>query len=264
MLGDIEKRLRELESLLFNLVRVGEVTAVFPDRGTARVRFQDKQGLVTAELRVPARTAHKVKDYAMPDVGEPVLCVFLPRGREAGFILCSFYTKTHTPPVESGDKRHVAFDDGTWLEYDRAAHRLTGHVQGNVELTVSGGVSVDAGEDILAQAGGNIHAVAEGDIQAGAGGAVNVAAGSTVTVSAPAGMVVNTPLLTVNGALTVTELVLALGFGAAGAPAPSAGVVSGQVVQDAKGDMAALRSTFNPHKHTDSLGGSTGAPDRQM
>lgn len=138
MLGDIDKRLRDLESLLFNLVRVGEVTAVYPDRGTARVRFQEKQGAVTAELRVPARTAHKIKDYAMPDVGEPVLCLFLPRGREAGFILGSFYTKAHTPPVQDGDKRHVAWDDGTWLEYDRAAHRLTGRVEGDVALEIAG------------------------------------------------------------------------------------------------------------------------------
>ncbi|MFO7597082.1 MAG: hypothetical protein R6W92_12165, partial [Desulfocurvibacter africanus] len=102
MFGDIDKRLRDLETLLANLVRVGEVTAVYPATATARVRFQEKQGVVTAELHVPARTAHRNKDYAMPDVGEPVLCVFLPRGREAGFILCSFHTKSHTPPVTSG------------------------------------------------------------------------------------------------------------------------------------------------------------------
>jgi phage baseplate assembly protein V len=149
MFGDIDKRLRDLETLLANLVRVGEVTAVFPDKATARVRFQEKQGVVTAELHVPVRTAHKNKDYAMPDVGEPVLCVFLPRGREAGFILCSFYTKSHTPPVTSGDKRHIAFDDGTWLEYDRAAHRLSGQIKGTLDLKVDGLARVKAAQAIV-------------------------------------------------------------------------------------------------------------------
>lgn len=139
---DTDRRLCALETTLANLVRVGEVTAVYPDKATARVRFRESQGLVTAELPVLTTTAHKVKNYHMPDVGEPVLCVFLPRGRESGFILGALYTRAHTPPVASGDKRHMAFDDGTWIEYDRAAHRLTGRVEGDVALEVAGDSTV--------------------------------------------------------------------------------------------------------------------------
>lgn len=255
---DTDRRLCALETTLANLVRVGEVTAVYPDKATARVRFRESEGLVTAELPVLTTTAHKVKSYHMPDVGEPVLCVFLPRGRESGFILGALYTRTHTPPVASGDKRHIAFDDGTWIEYDRAAHRLTGHVEGSASLEVSGDASLDAGGNVLVQAGGNIHAVADGDLAAEAGGSGSISVGASLAISAPGGVTVDAPTLAVTGAVT------GLSFAGAGAPAPAAGGISGKKVQDDAGDMGDLREKYNQHGHTDSQGGQTSTPSPQM
>ena len=51
------------------------------------------------------------KDYWIPDIGEPVLCVFLPTGIESGFILGSYYNKKNQAPVLDQNKRTVKFSD---------------------------------------------------------------------------------------------------------------------------------------------------------
>jgi phage baseplate assembly protein gpV len=58
--------------------------------------------------------------------------------------------------VNCQDKRHVTFADGTWLEYDRAEHKLTANVQGDIDITATGNVTVTASGDITIAAGGNV------------------------------------------------------------------------------------------------------------
>ncbi|EGJ51841.1 phage baseplate assembly protein V [Desulfocurvibacter africanus] len=141
MLKDIERRIRSLEARLNQSVQVGEVTSVDAARGTAQVRLAtpgNADGLITHDLPVLVRKTHADKDYAMPDVGEQVLCVFLPMGLETGFVLGSFYSSRDTPPVASADKWHVTFSDGTSLEYDRAVSTLSVDVSGSQNLNTTG------------------------------------------------------------------------------------------------------------------------------
>src|SRR5699024_7332645 len=60
----------------------------------------------------------------MPDINDQVLCIFLPIGLEAGFIIGGFYSKNVKPPASTEDERAVAFKDGTRISYDRESHRL--------------------------------------------------------------------------------------------------------------------------------------------
>jgi hypothetical protein len=64
-----------------DLIAVGEISAVYPDRGTAKVFRKDKD-MVTSELEILRRG-----DIWTPKVGDAVLCVFLPRSSSAGFII---------------------------------------------------------------------------------------------------------------------------------------------------------------------------------
>lgn len=113
-----------LSELVDNLIRVGEVTSINPEAFTARVRFEDRDDIESYDLRLLVRRSLKNKDFDAPDVGEPVLCLFLPTGVEAGFIIGSYYPDTVPRPSADGNVTSRVFEDGTRIEYDRADHRL--------------------------------------------------------------------------------------------------------------------------------------------
>lgn len=141
---------------LSDLIRVGEVTSVDPAAMTARVTFDDDDGVTSFDLPILQRNTFKNHDHCCVDVGEDVLCLFLPTGIEEGFILGSFYAGEVQPPSSSGDVRMVEFSDGTKLSYDRSSHKLTGDVKGDVSITVSGTVSVQAQGAVMAKSSTSI------------------------------------------------------------------------------------------------------------
>lgn len=112
--------------------KVGVVSEIDPATCTARVRFDDLDGLETMRLPVGVRKSLKDKSYWMPDVGEHVACL-LDANAETGVILCAIYSDADTPPVSSADKHHILFADGTWVDYDRS----TGHMEVNCVNTVT-------------------------------------------------------------------------------------------------------------------------------
>lgn len=113
-----------LAALIANLIRVGEVTSVNTEALTARVRFQDRDDIESFDLHVVTYNSHKNKRYWTPDVGENVLCLFLPTGVEAGFILGAYYPAPVNRPENSLDVDVMEYEDGTRIEYNRADHRL--------------------------------------------------------------------------------------------------------------------------------------------
>ena len=110
--------------ILKNLIRVGRVSSISPERATARVLFEP-QGVVSHDLKVIVPQTLKNKDYYMPDIGEHVVCLFLPTGNQEGFILGSIYTDEDKPPTNNPDKRVMRFEDGTSIEYNRKTRTLT-------------------------------------------------------------------------------------------------------------------------------------------
>lgn len=124
-----------------SIIRVGRVSSVNPVTATARVVFE-AQGVVSYDLPVLQRQTLRNKDYYLPDVGEHVVCIFLPTGNAEGFILGAIYSDEDQPPVSSQDKRGVQFEDGTTVEYDRATHTLAIKAVGPVNIVATGNVNV--------------------------------------------------------------------------------------------------------------------------
>jgi phage baseplate assembly protein V len=126
--------------------KTGIVTSINPSKCTARVKFEDSDDLISAELQIVARGSFKNKDYWMPKVGEHVFCTFTREKK--GYILGSLYSEDSAPPVTDGNKRHTSFDDGTSIEYDTNTHTLSIHCVGPVNIKADGNVNVEG--DVIA------------------------------------------------------------------------------------------------------------------
>ena len=118
------------------IVKEGIVSSVYPERHAARIAFEDKDGLISAELPVLTTWAFSNKSYGLPDVGEKVICLFLTNDETsgAGVIIGSRYHDKSTPVVSSQDKARIDFSDGTFVEYDRASHELKIECVGDIHI----------------------------------------------------------------------------------------------------------------------------------
>ena len=63
-----------------------------PEKAHARVVFEAHK-LISYELSVVQKQTLKNRDYWVPDVGEYVLCIFLPTGNASGFTIGSLYSE---------------------------------------------------------------------------------------------------------------------------------------------------------------------------
>lgn len=213
----LENRVAELERILANIVRVGVVSSVSDAAGSARVVFDDRDNTVSFDLPVMQRQSLQNKDYAMVDVGEQVVCVFLPSGIEQGFILGSMYSSKEARPASSRDVRRVQFSDGTAIEYNRATHVLTASVQGNVVVTASGNITATTSGQVVVTAPNitlNGSVLINGPLSQGTGGA-----GGAATIQGP--LTVNTGTITnagTNVGSTHTHGGVQTGSGSTGVP----------------------------------------------
>jgi len=139
----------ERDANMENVIRIGIVTQVYDDRATVRVQFPDDDEEVGWEFPVLQRKTLKDKDYWLPDIGEHVVVVMLPYGREQGFVIGAIYSEAEKPPENTRDKRVVVFEDGTRIEYDRKNHKLYADVKGDVEVKVSGELTAEVEGEVL-------------------------------------------------------------------------------------------------------------------
>lgn len=79
-----------MQNILKRLIRVGKVSSINGSKGAARVAFNDNT--VSYELPV-------MKNAWPLEIGEQVLCLFLPTGVAQGFVLGPFYTEDDPPPL---------------------------------------------------------------------------------------------------------------------------------------------------------------------
>lgn len=96
----------QLLQLMRNLVRVGNVVSTSPDRArSVRVQFPDMDNMVSHDLRMLFRRTGQDQDAGgLPDLGDQVICLFLPNGDEEGYVLGSFYSDQDVPPAgDQGD-----------------------------------------------------------------------------------------------------------------------------------------------------------------
>lgn len=143
------------EPSINDVIRVGRVSAVYPERHTVKVDFPDRgDGLVTKELSVTSSLTRKNHFYALPDEGEHVICAFYGNGLSEGAVLGSIYDKGNTPPIPDRDIYSVVFEDGTQVTVDRKNHvveirdsyeSVLHFEDGNILLKAPNTVSIEQG-----------------------------------------------------------------------------------------------------------------------
>ena len=165
---------------LADMVRVGHVVSTNNSQKTVRVQFPDLDDVVSHDLRVIFRRTGTDKDSGgLPDIGEQVVCLFLPSGDETGFVIGSVYSQQNTPPPDSSQDR--VFD---WLMAQGArfyVDRKTGDLVINgvkkvvvtatevakvtaPSIVLTGSVVIEGSLEIKGKMKGNLNV--EGDIHA--------------------------------------------------------------------------------------------------
>lgn len=148
--------LAEIARRIENIVRIGTVAEA--DYDAARVRVQS--GDILTDW-VPWLTHRAGGDVAWwpPEVGEQVLLLSPSGDMALAVAALSIYQAQHPAPEAVATKRRINFGDGSWVEYDRAAHKLTATVNGgDAELNATGSIDAVAGGDASITAGGNVTA----------------------------------------------------------------------------------------------------------
>lgn len=130
----------DIMRLLRNLIRIGTVNAVDPDRGHCRV---DTGGNLTDWLNWISFRAGRTRIWSAPSVGEQVLVFALGGELDTAFVLCGIYSDDFPAPSASADALYIDFPDGAVLEYEPATGALsvtgikTADVQASESITTS-------------------------------------------------------------------------------------------------------------------------------
>lgn len=192
--------------ILKSLIKIGEVSSVNYANGTARVVFDDDDSIVSNDLPVLQTNTLQNKDHALPDVGEDVVCLFLPSGNEEGFILGAVYAGEVQPAETSKDIRSVAFADGTEIKYDRAAHLLSVKIDGTTITANRENVNIDTPKEVNVKGGQTVNVEGGQTVNVEGGQAVNVKGGQTVNITG--GTVINLAAPSVNLTMGSTTMKL--------------------------------------------------------
>ena len=213
-----------------DLIKIGEVSSVDPEKCTASVVFDDEDSLVSYDLQILQRNTYENQDYQMVHPGEDVVCLFLGPGQEDGFIIGSLYAGEIKPPEASLDRRTVVFSDDTRVCYDRQEHKLT--------------VTIEGTEIVFNRQDGTITVP----------NAVTINC-TTATVKASSSVTLDTPKTDITGVLNVTGLITGKGglsvSGGSGAAVSVTGDMNLQGQVDASGDVKAGGISLMNHVHTE-------------
>ncbi|MBD5642196.1 MAG: phage baseplate assembly protein V [Desulfovibrio sp.] len=131
-LAALERRVAALEASQTASLRFGRVTGV--KGGKVRAQFQDGQGMNSYDLSTVQKRVLKDKYICMPDIGEPVACLFSGQGCEQGVVLGAYYNGREEDPGQESYMDYRQYEDGTQLWYDRQNHRLVARVKGDCEI----------------------------------------------------------------------------------------------------------------------------------
>jgi phage baseplate assembly protein V len=121
-----------------------------------RVHYADR-GVTSAWLAVGQRNTIGSQDFNLPRLGEQVIVQHLANGPERGVVVgCLFNERVSSPVPDNPDDRQVIFDDGTLVNYDPGAKRMTIVAAGamdttavEINFTASGNVTITAAEIFL-------------------------------------------------------------------------------------------------------------------
>ena len=150
-----------------NWIRTGFVSSIDVEKGYTRVAFDDRAGLVSFPCQNLIPFSGKNNASFPYDIGEQVLCLFLPNGQQTGFILGTMSSEVAKAPSDAAEGVYiVVFEDGTVLKYDRNTHQLVVNVNGDLIANVSNKaiVSASGGVEINGNVTVNGYITATGDM----------------------------------------------------------------------------------------------------
>ncbi len=148
----LERRIAALEANRGASLRFGVVTGVNTKDGSVRVQLPDGDNMVSAPLRVLQRRSLKDKAQCLPDIGEPVACLFSGQGLESGVVLGAHYSTQTPAPGQQASTDYVVYEDGTEIWYDRKAHKLIARVRGEVSIRSLGELVAESASSITLKA----------------------------------------------------------------------------------------------------------------
>lgn len=120
-----------------DLIMIGTITAIYPGEATARVSFSDRDDSTSKELPILFPRAKGIEVYAMPEVGEEVLCIFLPNGIEEGFVIGAYYNDVNKPPINDKNIKIIKFEDGNYIKYENGTFIIKGNVKVEGSVTAN-------------------------------------------------------------------------------------------------------------------------------
>ncbi len=125
-------------------MRYGVVSDYDAKRHMARIKFPDKDNLVSGWLPVVIPNSLKNHDELHLDINEHVVCIMTGNGIEAGAVIGSIYDDTNKPPEGNQNIRKITFSDGTEIFYNRENHELKINCVGDIELHADGHMKISA------------------------------------------------------------------------------------------------------------------------
>ena len=118
-------------------IKIGKVCDINPAQMTAKVTFEDRDGVTSDWLPINCFGRGGNYHYWMPDIGEQVTALTVSDGDGEGIILGSRYSEASPPKENSQNKRKIEFKNGDFIEYDRGSGNLTIKVSGVVKINGS-------------------------------------------------------------------------------------------------------------------------------
>lgn len=129
-------------------LRFGIVDQVDYGKGLVRVRFIEDDDLLSPWMPVIQAKTMGDKFAVFPDEGEHVACTMTDNG-DTGVVMGAIYSKSVTPDGSAKDKSRVKFSDGTTVEYDLEAHRLTVKIEETEFKISTDGYTVKTADESL-------------------------------------------------------------------------------------------------------------------
>ncbi len=133
------------------MLRFGIVSQINPISVQARVKFGDDE---STSFWLPILQTKTMKDkfYAMPDIGEQVVCL-MDENSEDGVVLGSIYSAEDTPVINTEKQISLNLDNNSLINIDKETNTLTvafqninlnGNINHNGVLINTNGIKSDS------------------------------------------------------------------------------------------------------------------------
>jgi len=116
------------------VIRVGYISAVNYEEGTAQVIYKDRDNSVSPFMPLWSN------EFNPPEIDTMVYVVHLPNGGTRGMIIIPPYTERNRPPEGIKGIWRKDFGDGSYLRYDKETKQLD--IVCN-KLSIAGDLNVD-------------------------------------------------------------------------------------------------------------------------